>query len=392
MKSGRAQANTDFANYATLLHCTGAELGSGRPESKFRELIADVRDWDSLVQALSDHGLLLIFNALIQETESERLMPEIAAEQIRSAVQQATVLNVLQEGALKSVLAALRAARIPIMMPKGLFLSQQVYSYPHVRPSADIDLFTGDDHVAGAQTVLERLGYDQVNSDRDSVAFERTDMPGVVLELQAFPRQKKARLRSSYVVDVDDIWVKSKPVDFCGAQVNQMKAEHLLLYLCVHLAARHDFERLIWVRDLREVIGFYGACFDWDLFVRCADAWQSRGYAYFALLLAKRVASAQVPDDVLDLLRPDSVAARILEQRFVAAEAPRLPLRMTSIEYQLNSLLADGFARRRWAEVMLPYHFASRVFRASREQRSVTVPKNRFGLIRADQGGLGDDG
>ena len=215
--------------------------------------------------------------------------------------------------------------------------------------------------------MLLRLDLDQV-SDSHGLIFKQKSIPPVYFDLDVFRAQEKAHFREAYLLDLEDIWAQSDVIDLRDTEVNQMRAEHLLLFLCLHLAERHHFERLIWIRDLREVIDHYGRTFDWNYFINCAERWRAKSYAYFSLLLAERLALAIVPTFVMDKLRPDYLSAKLFEKLLFIDDMPGLPMKTTSLRFQLLSLLGDNFTRRAWAELVFPYHMALRLFKVSNEQ------------------------
>lgn len=321
-------------------------------------LLSARTDWARLMLGLAGHGLLAAFDSSLQLERCEQLVPAPMLELVESSRDISQALGFVREQVAARVLRALAVRSIPIMPVKGVHLDEKVYARRGVRPFADVDLLTESDRLGDAARVLAELGLEP--QPNHTPTFRSGGRFEVIFELDAFRAQTKSRFRETYLLDVDEIWAGSRATELLGVPVREMRPEHLLIYLGLHLAERHHFEKLIWLRDLREVIDRYDDTIDWDYFLDCTERWRARTYTYFSLLLASRLAAAPVRADVLERLRPRYVEARLFERALTAGDGPRLPLEEWSIERQLLSVLGDRLGRRLWAESAWPLHAAER--------------------------------
>lgn len=362
---GTSQKVKDWTD-ELVLFCVRADFNNEKSANELREILSDKIDWQRALENLSRHGLSLVFYRLLVAANFTDRIPSEVLESLRSTYRRAVARNLIQEKTLKTVFSSFASAEIPLMVPKGIYLDQKIYCCKDIRPSADIDLFTKEECLIRARNLFLGLGFKQVPNHE--LAFQRDGFPTVFFEVEAFRKQTKAWFRETYLLDSEDIWRQANIADLCGARIYQMRAEHLLLYLCLHLAERHHFERLIWIRDLKEVIDHYGEHFDWGYLVDCAESWRAQTYTYFSLLLARKLALAAVPASVLSQLRPNYLSARLFEKTVFINGFPRLPMKTSSLRFQLLSVLGDKFTRRLWAEIIFPYHAALRLLRSNRKR------------------------
>ncbi|MBM4049951.1 MAG: nucleotidyltransferase family protein, partial [Planctomycetes bacterium] len=70
------------------------------------------------------------------------------------------VLEMTEEA--RRVLRAFQERGIEAILLKGMFLANQVYDTPGVRPMGDVDLLVRERHLPNAESIMLRLGYKQV--------------------------------------------------------------------------------------------------------------------------------------------------------------------------------------------------------------------------------------
>ncbi len=72
--------------------------------------------------------------------------------------------------------------------------------------------------------------------------------------------------------------------------------------------------------------------------------------------VSSQIASAEVPQQVLEAIRPRYLYARLFENRLTSIDFLNVPLVPSSGSLQLFSLMRDEFRTRLWATLLLPYH------------------------------------
>jgi len=96
--------------------------------------------------------------------------------------------------------------------------------------------------------------------------------------------------------------------------LNLVTGQHQLLHLTVH-ALRHHYDRLILLWDIHQVINHYGGRLNWKELVQEALEFRLFRPLFYGLYLTKLLMHTDVPQHVLDRLRPLSLGLE--EKAFV---------------------------------------------------------------------------
>jgi hypothetical protein len=351
------QANS---GYRMAVRIAQLDLKKPIARGEVEPLLGDVTDWPATLKTLFDQGVFMLFYRALEQAEALDLLGEETAEQAKSIRRYLDDTAALQEAALGAALRVLNDARVPALLPKGLWLDRFVYATPGSRYSYDIDIYVHDGDLDRASAALADSGFRRVaNKHGIGLVYQSGEIP-VLLELQTFRRPQKAKFRETYLWDPKELWGRATEQRFGGATFLALRAEDLLVFLAVHLAERHHFERLIWIRDIREIVNHYAASLDWQIVIDTAKRWRCATYVYFTLRLAQDLAGAAIPQDVLEQLRPRYWSGIAFQRTLWAEDLPRLPIPTQSWRYQLFTILGDNWSRRLWAQLLLPYHALQR--------------------------------
>jgi hypothetical protein len=335
-------------------------------------LAADGIPWDAVTTTLVRHGLALIFRHLVRQTQLDGLLPVPVREELESLYRGSTYGSLFLEAALRRIGDTCASRGIDLVVLKGLFLSRVVYELDDVRPVGDIDLLLRPEDALRLREVLQGLGYREYNRPTQVLWKRETEYmvfrggtPEVMIDVHTLVvPEERFRVRQHRRALESAVWEGSRSSDRLGAPLRELRPEHLLVYLCAHLTVRHTFGRAIWLVDLREVLRYYEGKVDFDLLRQCAQEWRLATFVYFGLLGAQRYAGADVPDDVLERLRPRYRGARVFEAMLLAGQvfdtlsAAPVPQARWRV-----ALMRDTRPARVVAVLALPYHEARRALR-----------------------------
>ena len=93
-----------------------------------------------------------------------------------------------------------------------------------------------------------------------------------------------------------------------------LKPELNIIYLCDH-GLKHDFGLPEYLCEIERLIGHYGRTLDWKKLTELAGEFGLERSVYHGLYFAKKILSADVPDEVLTALRP--VKLTLWERSFI---------------------------------------------------------------------------
>jgi hypothetical protein len=240
---------------------------------------------------------------------------------------------------LRELASALLAADIPIIVLKGVFLTEVVYRNPGVRPMVDMDLLVPQEHLATAAQILADGGFHTAKPLTADVIVQAVQhLPISTKSVAARAVEVHWSLtppHQPYSVEVTEFWQRAIPATIAGLPLQALCPEDLLLHLCMHLAYMHEFAcGLRPFCDVAATLNHYGEQLDWTAVVERASRWRWGRGVYLALYLAGEWLGAAVPASALAALRPadfdPSLCAAAREQVFndvaqTQAEAPSTP-------------------------------------------------------------------
>ena len=140
---------------------------------------------------------------------------------------------------------------------------------------------------------------------------------GLELHTALFTHQAPFNLPAS------SIWERSRRVQLGSRDALVPSAEDQLLHAALHFGWSHEMAFGTW-RTLRDVERLTVSGLEWDTFVRNARDARGATCCYWTLRLARELAGAQVPDEVLSTLAPrlPERIRRLLARSFAIQSLP----------------------------------------------------------------------
>lgn len=273
-------------------------------------------DWEGLLGLAKVMRVRPLLYHRLKEKGLDHLLPETFKTALRQAYRETTLRNLRFYGELRRLASILDQEKIPLIALKGMFLADAVYSDIGLREMNDIDLLVRPQHVQRIAELLADWGY----------ACETAVSPDEAKEvLQHLPRLIKEGVAGfeihwnltapdkRYGIDPDELWKRAVPVRLKGTDVLAFCPEDMLLHLCLHTSYHHQFAfGLRPSCDIAELLACRGSGFDWAAVLERSERWGWGRGVYMALLLAKKLVDAPVPDGVLAQLQPADIKADIV--------------------------------------------------------------------------------
>jgi hypothetical protein len=272
-------------------------------------------------------------------------------------------LDLVFELTYKNIRNLLDQKGIPVIVLKGPYLSYAFYQDPHERTYCDLDLLVPGEDFLLAASLLQQAGFKLTKCDPLHLANVNAKYnwgfqspSGVFIELH-----RDFCDYSRYRADLGGIFTRARSFQFGETEALGLSARDLLPQLCLH--AGKSFFITIEKKHLQDIaLVIAKDDIEWDDFLRTAFSWGIRHASYYALLAAKSQFAAQVPEIVLNRLRPGYFRRCWLEHRldpgrFPITKYPDLPLRRS----QLRLVLALIDRKKDW--LVFCFHYV-RLFAA----------------------------
>ncbi|MCI5150048.1 MAG: hypothetical protein D3916_11785, partial [Candidatus Electrothrix sp. MAN1_4] len=187
-------------------------------------------------------------------------------------------------------------------------------------PMSDIDILIKKNDLLKAKECLLGLGYSPLKQTDIAIACADGQHPPPMIKQDAVPIELHWTLKRPnrpLVIDAEGLWQRAQPASVVGVDTLTLSPEDLLLHLCLHTAVHHLYSNgLCAFCDIRETIRHYREELHWETVQNCAEEWGAGNAVYLTLHFAKSLLDADVPDALLDKLKPE----KKMQQQLAAAE------------------------------------------------------------------------
>lgn len=313
---------TSVAPEWDLLLAASSADPDGSALDRIRCLLEEPVDWDAELRLADNHGTssLLYRNLLLLAD----MVPSSTLASLRQRYEGNIYKSLFLTRELIRIVDCLDRLGIDAIPYKGVVMSEVYYGDMALRQSGDMDLFVRKRDVGRIKSALRDLEYttrlvipDEVLEDYIAAGYEWTfDSPAGpnLLELQWALQPR------FYAVDfdMDGLFERAVKVTVAGRPVKTPSPEDLLLVLSVH-AAKHVWGRVIWLRDIAQILQRENL--DWDrVQVRTGELGIER-ILRVTLLLANRFLGTAIPAAIERAVLADHVARGLAEEIAAALAA-----------------------------------------------------------------------
>lgn len=299
-----------------LLRCTRPNLDPAR-SGRIQELLHEELDWLYLLQCAQAHRLLpLLYWNL--KTACPAAVPPAVLHQLRDYFHTHARFALMRTAELLKLLHVFEAEGISAVPYKGPLLAKMAYGNLVLRQFSDLDILFHQRDVPRVQELLVAQGYQPEFrfNPAQSAAFLRYDCEHPFLR-DADNSVVEVHWRFepwhfSFPLDLDRLRDRLIQVSLQNTVVPTFKPEDLILILSVH-GAKHLWNRLAWICDIAALIASHPKM-DWQEVQEQAKTFGVERMLLLSLLLASRLAGAELPQGTQDRASRDSVV-RMLAHR-----------------------------------------------------------------------------
>ena len=215
-----------------LLLCARLKLNDSQRDEMV-ELVESVPRWDLVLYKAHWHQLSPLMFHHFLDLDAEPGVPDWIMEQLKATYQFNGIRNLHFQGELQTVLNALEAGDVPVIVLKGAALSGSVYKNMGLRPMADLDLLVREEQGDSAQEILQGLGFTPVGSTDQ----KHQHLPGMTREgslVLVEVHRHIERRDSGLYFDISGFWSRTEQVNIVNKDVSVLSPEDLLIHLTLN--------------------------------------------------------------------------------------------------------------------------------------------------------------
>jgi hypothetical protein len=301
---------------------------------RIRTLLQHKLDWDYVLGKAHEHAIMpLVCRSLSAFPDA---VPNETLHQLQADFAEHARRNLFETRELLKLLRAMDQHGVRAVPYKGPVLAASAYGDVALRTFVDLDILVHERDILQAKELLLARGFQtlktELTREQEEARLRTRDQKDIVflhpdLSIRVELHWRVASL-FHFAVDNDLLWSRLETMTLGGAKVSVIKAEDMLLVLCVH-GAKHSFKRLQWICDIAELIRA-NPNLDWHQVMDQASKSRSVRMLYLGLLLATSLLGAKIPRELILKIEADnevkSVASRILTLLFPAGGGISLAL------------------------------------------------------------------
>ena len=248
-------------------------------------------DWGLAATRARSHGIGPLLHFALRQARVE--IPSPAAETLSDATSEAALLATRVRSTLRTALACLERAQIPVIVLKGWPLAERLYPAPELRSMLDVDLLVESSNATRAKDTLIAQGgrFSASEATQRYHAEHHHHWPPIE---GVGPASVEIHFRGvvgfGVTLEAAPLFERALPDKFEAIPFLRMGIEDEALYLAAH-GAGHLYEQLCWLLDLK-LLAAKEPGLDWEV-VRARAVESGFGNALdFSLALLRRVRAA----------------------------------------------------------------------------------------------------
>jgi hypothetical protein len=356
------------AELQLLLCC--AQISADEPAAaKIRELAKREIKWRALLRIANDHKVSPLLCRRLETHGADRVPPAILSR-LRQRCLENSRRNFFMAGELLRILALLQAHGIKSIPYKGPALAMMAYGDLAAREFGDLDIMIRESDHLQARDLLAAHGY-QLHLTKAQQRLKYLHHYHYEFTCESNGGSVEIHWRFTerfwpFRFEPLRLWERLQPVALAGKSVESFHPEDLLLILCAH-AAKHLWQKLVWISDIAHLIHAHAAM-NWERLLAQAEAIGCRRLLFVNLLLAKNLLGAKIPAKILECIAAETVATKLAAQvqKYLLADKP--------LPWQRAEMLAMYFKmRERWRD-RLPLIFFDLNTPSRDDRKNLLVP------------------
>ncbi len=268
-------------------------------------LLGGPERWDEILEESATHGLIPLLRRRLGTSARDLRPPDAIARRLKGEFATLVARNLVRAAELADILRLCSERRLACAPIRGFALAERIHGDVAARPMGDLDLLVRKDDLSGVATLLEALGYREVDR-RPGFAREFSYTLKFVKRRHAWvivePHWTIAYPPFVDAIDMDRLWARARRRRVVGVDAWSLAPEETLLNLCLHIAHKQGNVRLLWLYEVDQLLRRDEDPVSWSEF---ATQVQGAGVGFLVAPALRSVSdffASPVPDDLLAVL------------------------------------------------------------------------------------------
>ena len=306
MRKFKSAKSNEYMFIVSALQSTVNNQQSANPQH--------IVDFSKLLNIARDNNVSQRLYTLLREHHD---MPHGFMVEIRKDYFSTAARNTLIYSAFKNVIEAFNKNGIDAIAMKGIALAELIYQDIGLRGMSDVDLLIRKEDIKRANDALEDMGYYAVDLSRFDGSDNYLTTCDYRSENPLHPSFHvhwhivNSTIPAPYLskINMDEIWRDAVQVMIADVPALTMSPHHFLIHLSEHaMRVTHSASKLIYLVDIKALAERYKDTLDWHKVVETSKNYGLDKFVYNILSFCKMNIAFDVPEVVLNNLKPDKIS------------------------------------------------------------------------------------
>ena len=321
-----------------ILCCARTHINSATVE-RIKSLVEQDINWEYLLQIANWHGVMPLLYWSLKNTCPESI-PQAQLDYLRKVFQANSYRNLVLTQQLLQLLSFLEKHKISVLPFKGPLLAASIYGNLSLRRISDLDILVHQQDFEKAAELLVAQGYEywlEAKVQWECHLVKNDGISNIDLHCDIVPKHLSCAISDNYW------WDNLESFTLAGTEVPNLSPEAWFLIISLN-GTKECWKSLNRICDVAEVLRAYPNM-DWNEILQQAKKLGFQRLIFVAILLAKKLLEAPVPESVWQQIQKyaaaTNMATRISQQLFVESNERILEVHRTLFHIKTRERLQD---------------------------------------------------
>jgi len=226
--------------------------------NSFSELLSQHPDWTKLIAPTRFHSLSPLLVKHFSEGGLQNNLPSETWEKLLTIARLQTARRLQLIVVFQELSAIFKANNIDFILLKGLYLSDNYYSNPALRPMQDIDILVRERDISKVIGIFESSGAKRLVELQSAYinSLLQHIPPFIYKDVLIEVHSNLVAVNLPYTFTPEILWNNTQEIEIQKSGTMVFKHELNLIYLCIHLYRhlRTEKFKLIWFTDILQFL------------------------------------------------------------------------------------------------------------------------------------------
>jgi len=258
-----------------------------------------------LISTIIDRGIGPLFYKKLPHLTNSSLFPHTVKTKLQQVYYKTFSRSSILYDHFQKIAETFASQNIPVIVLKGIYLSEWLYQDIGLRQFSDIDLLVKEEDGEKCLKILSNLGYKPSEISLSELVlskFELIHYPAMILDGVSVEIHIKLHSENEkYNILVTELWKNAVPTTINGIDVFTLNTYDLLIHLCLHLDKHFKTGHVQFTcfNDITNLLERVSDTLNWTKFTESCKLYKCEEIVFKYIIMTNIYMQAFVPTDII---------------------------------------------------------------------------------------------